>query len=110
MLDNSADSNNYRQFALAYCDNYVNQRFANMLSAIEKLPAVDYGAVAPAEFAAAQQELRSLAKPPVRPQRHPTLMRKGSSMTRTTTLGRPNSISELILSWSVAGNGSGGSR
>jgi predicted Zn-dependent protease len=53
-----------------------DQRLVNILSAIEKLPTVDYAAAAPAEFAAAQQELRSLAKPPVRPQHPPTLMRK----------------------------------
>ena len=52
-----------------------DQRLAAMLSAIEKLPTVDYAAVAPAEFAAARQELRSLTKPR-RPQHPPTLMRK----------------------------------
>jgi len=52
-----------------------DQRLATMLSAIEKLPTVDYAAVAPAEFAAARQELRSLTKPG-RPQHPPTLMRK----------------------------------
>jgi len=52
-----------------------DQRLAAMLSAIEKLPTVDYAAVAPAEFAAARQELRSLTKPG-RPQHPPTLMRK----------------------------------
>jgi len=52
-----------------------DQRLATMLLAIEKLPTVDYAAVAPAEFAAARQELRSLTKPG-RPQHPPTLMRK----------------------------------
>jgi len=47
-----------------------------MLSAIEKLPTVNYAVVAPAEFAAAQEELRRLAEMPVRPQSPPTLMRK----------------------------------
>jgi len=53
-----------------------DQRLAKILSAIGTLPTVSYAPVAPAEFSAAQQELRSRAEPPVRPQRPPTLVRK----------------------------------
>ncbi len=51
-----------------------DQRLANIGSAIEKLRTVGYAAIAPAEFSAAQQELRRLGSR--RPQRPPTLMRK----------------------------------
>jgi beta-barrel assembly-enhancing protease len=53
-----------------------DRRLANMLSAIAKLQTVNAAAVAPAEFAAAQQELRRFAETPVHPHSPPTLMRK----------------------------------
>jgi hypothetical protein len=51
-------------------------RIATMLSAIEKLPSVEYAAAQPDEFAAAQQEMRRLSEPPVRTRTPPSLMRK----------------------------------
>ena len=51
-------------------------RLAAMLSAIEKLPSVEYAAAPPDEFAAAQQEVRRLSEPPVRAKTPPSLMRK----------------------------------
>ena len=52
-----------------------DRRVATMLSAIEKLPVVDYAAAEPAEFAAAQQEVRRLAERPARTKAPPSLMR-----------------------------------
>ena len=51
-------------------------RLATLLSAIEKLPSVEYAAAPPDEFAAAQQEVRRLSEPPVRAKTPPSLMRK----------------------------------